>query len=528
MASDASGRERRERNPAKTETSETGSVARQARACTAAKHDLEPGLATRSERHRMISFAAWQTGSFVISGLLRLVAVGLVGRALQPETFGRLQYATSLYFYFCAVAEFGLVALGTRWIAQSPELAANHVRDISRSRLLMATAAYLLLAALAPWAGGSEQLFLVLYGVGLFLQAATLDWALRGLGRVDSVALVEVVRSAVYLASVGGLVSTPEHAVRVIVLQLGTQAAAAAALALLLRPRLRPAAPTQEKVLSSLRAAAPIAAGDIVASAYGQCDLVTLRWLGGVGEVGLYAPGLRMIQPFIQLVSVALLAWLPLLSVSAARSREGFARLMEDLLTTLAWLLVASALIGWIAGPVLLDALFGTGYAAGGTSFRLLIVSLGILAWRAPMSIAFIASGREWVYLAVISGSTLVKVIACAVLVRWGGAAGAAAGTVLAEICFAIGSALFLSSASPARLLRTCALPLLAGASAAVVYRLLLDLGTALAAGAAALLYACAGAVLLRGRVRRIEAARSSESKAQALTRSRSDRPTDA
>jgi O-antigen/teichoic acid export membrane protein len=455
-------------------------------------------LQESSDRYRLISFAAWQSGSFAVSGALRLVAVGVVGRALQPQTFGALQYATSLYYSFYALSEFGLVALGTRLVAQSPERATIHARVIGRARFVMATAAFVLLAGLSGWIAGPDRTFLILYGLGLFVQAAMLDWALRGLGRVNAVASVEMLRSLGYLFAVLALVRGPEHAVRVIVLQLGSVAASALVLRLMLGAR-RAAAQghaLDEPLASVIRAAAPIAAGDIVASVYGQCDLVALRWLGSAGDVGFYAPGMRMIQPLVQLISVALLGWLPVLTSAFGRSRDAFAALMADLEEALAWALVPATAAGWLLAPRLLQAFFGASYAPGQGSFQVLVAALGVLAWRAPLSVAFIATGREWAYLKVILGATVLKLAAAAALVPRLGPVGAAAAALVGDVGFAIASLLSVQTVAARILVRAVAGPAAATLLATAGFWGVEPAGRGLAWVVAAILYTAVAATL--------------------------------
>lgn len=468
--------------------------------------------AAPSERRRMLQFAAWQTGSFVISGVLRVLTVGLIARALLPPVFGALQYATSLAFYFYALAEFGLVALGTRRVARDPRSAGRHVADISKAKFFLASVSFLLLSGLARPLAGANWPYVLILGAAVFLGPIQIDWALRGLGRVDIVAIAEVLRSAVHLGAVALLVRTPEHAIRAVVLQVGSLAGVAISLFALLPRQLRRAresAPESSTpqvfggpsvgtgVLATVLAAAPIAAGDLVASVYGQCDLIALHWLGEPAAVGYYAPGLRMIGPFIQLISFALLAWLPILSGLASQPKK-FGEALVELQSLIAWVVVPATALGWLLAPTILRVLFGAEYAAGASSFQLLIVSLGVLAWRAPLSIAFIAAGREWNYLGVICGATVVKVVAATLLIPALGAPGAAAAAIAADVGFALGSSLWIRVVPASRLVRTWVAPLAVAGVGAVAVVLLRPLGLTAVLAGSALTYGGGAALMMR------------------------------
>ncbi len=427
------------------------------------------------DRRKLFSFAAWLGASFVVSGAVRLIAVGIVGRALGPETFGRLQYATSLYLYFFAFAEFGLVTLGTVRIAREPALARAYGRIIVTALLLMSAASLVVLLCLAPFIAPTESAFLMVYGVGLIVHALSLEWALRGLGRMGAVAVFEVVRSLSYLGAVVLLVSKPDHALRVVFLQVGAAALAAAGLALYYKRVTSPVAsgssvavepPDPGFARAAIAAAAPIAAGQIVAIFYGQCDLIALRWLASAAAVGYYAPGVRMLLPLNQLVSLALQAWLPVLASSYSASRERFSALLVELLEGLAWLIIPGGIAGWLMVPWLLELFFGAGYLPGAASFRGLVLAFGVLCIRSPLSMAFLAVSREWHYLGVTSLATVVRTASVMVLVPPLGVEGAALGVLLGELSFFVGSLSFLRVVGSGRLLVAYTGPAVSGCAA--------------------------------------------------------------
>jgi O-antigen/teichoic acid export membrane protein len=152
--------------------------------------------------------------------------------------------------------------------------------------------------------------------------------------------------------------------------------------------------------------------------------------------------------------------------------------------------MVPAAAAGWLLGPTLVRVFFGAEYEPAGEPFQLLLVSLAVLAWRAPLSMAFIASGREWTYLGVILAVTAVKTAACALLVPLAGTAGAAGAAIVAELAFAAGSVLCLRVVGAGSLVRPLFGPLLAGVAAAAAFLAVRNTGAGAAWAAALLTYA--------------------------------------
>jgi len=133
---------------------------------------------------------------------------------LSRPVFGDLALAFSYVVVFVSLGEFGVRHIGWRTIARYPDEAGMWAGKFLAAKsvpVAVATVVYLLAMPLL-WKSGSVDAVYLLYALGIPFNAATFDYALLGLDRMDLFARYSFVAFSLYLLGTVILVTRDERA----------------------------------------------------------------------------------------------------------------------------------------------------------------------------------------------------------------------------------------------------------------------------------------------------------------------------
>jgi O-antigen/teichoic acid export membrane protein len=387
----------------------------------------------RSEADDATRGSAVKLVAEVASRLLLAAVPFLLLRGLGAEEFGRY---TQLSVYALLAAEIG--ELGLSSLASRALVAGTHsLRALMRARagLSVLVAVVALAAALAlPGVDGVALAFLVawfaLSGWAEFLGVALRS---RGARRHEALLLLALrggglLAAAAALAAGGGLRGTA--------LALAASPLPALALgALLLRARPEPRPAVDHPPLRVLRASAPLGLHGALLLLSPRVEFLVLSWLAAATASGLFAADMLVIWPLAMVPTAVVAGAMPALTREALRGGGAARRRTAATLGALA----APAAVGLalVALP-LVAVLLGGGYASAdyasaASVLRILAVSIPAAFLNALVAGALIACGRPGFLPRLTAGRVALAFALAFVLVPWRGAAGAAAGLVLAE-----------------------------------------------------------------------------------------------
>ena len=360
----------------------------------------------------------------VASRLLGLGTTLLLARALGVSdfgAFGRLWYVALLV---AELAEFGLQATATRGL-----VAGTHsLRALTRARLL--TSGLVAGAALVALGAGATVLaplvlFFVLAGWGELFGVAL---RCRG-ARVEEALVLLALRggslagAAVALLAGAGLEGLAWS-------QAVSPVPALAVGAGLLARRPGPAVAAEPGVAAVLRGAVPLAVNGGLQMLSPRVELFVLSVLAGDRETGVFLAALRVLELLGMVPSAIAQGAMPALTREALQGGDG---VRQRTAGTMA-LAAAPAAVGLalVAGGVV-RLLYGDSYADAAVPLGLLALALLPLFMNALLSWALVARGRA-AWLPRLTALRVVAALGLALaLVPRMGAAGAAAGLVLAE-----------------------------------------------------------------------------------------------
>ena len=166
-----------------------------------------------------------------VSGLLVTILVSVyVRRAMGPEAIGQVSWAMAAVAYLSVLVSPGLLFVGQRRLAQSPETSQSVIAFVLTLQTLLACVAYafvLVAASLEP-RGPVVSVLLVIQGATLFATAWNTGWALQAHERMVAPSLAALAINVLQLPALMLLVHGPEdltlYAVLVVAFAFGTVA----------------------------------------------------------------------------------------------------------------------------------------------------------------------------------------------------------------------------------------------------------------------------------------------------------------
>ena len=320
--------------------------------------------------------------SYAASRLLTFVALVYIARRLGVQPFGQVNFALAIFTYSTLLTHFGLMTFGTREVARHPGQIQGQVTRILSLRMALTLASFLLLLVFTYLVTLDRQLkiLIVLFGFSLFPTAALMDWAFKGVERMNVVGVIEIVRAIPYLALILFCVKQPSQALRIPIFYfLSTALAALLGLALFRRDYgfLRP-----EVDLAfcrrAMRESLPLGFAFMLLQVYYLTDTVVLGFLRGDVYVGWYSAAYKSVAFVLAVGGLFFETTFPVISRYYQQASERLPWLLGSSLRFTLLLAIPMAAGGTVlAGPILIS-LYGPEYRAATIAFQLLIWAVAI------------------------------------------------------------------------------------------------------------------------------------------------------
>ena len=248
---------------------------------------------------RVFKNYAFLASSYAASRLLTFFPLVYIARRLGVQAFGQVNFALAILTYSTLLTHLGLMTFGTREVARHPGQIQRQVTNILSLRMALALASFLLLLVFTYLVTLDAQLkiLIVLFGFSLFPTAALLDWAFKGVERMNVVGVIEIVRAVPYLALILFWVKTPSQVLRIpIVFFLSTFLAALLGLVSFWRDygSLRPQVDLAFWK-RAMRESLPLGFAFILLQIYYLMDTVVLGFLRGAVFVGWYSAAYKSV-----------------------------------------------------------------------------------------------------------------------------------------------------------------------------------------------------------------------------------------
>jgi O-antigen/teichoic acid export membrane protein len=408
-------------------------------------------------------------------------------RQLSPESFGIFSLGTTLGFILAVATDFGIQLHVARAIARRPGAAAPLVAAWWRVRVWLAGSAVVIVAAAAAASPSRAT-----YAVPLTLFAASyacsalvefLYYVYRGLSRTDiessltlwhrGAMLVCALVTLAWTRDVAALAAAmllPAAATLLVSVRIARGLTATAASRDVLRYTQadtftpRPGFPASRNTavngdsscgdvpscLAQMRDVWPIGAGIVLSALYFRIDVFLVQYWSGTEAVGLYNAVFRLVDALRLFPAAAIAVALPTLCLGT--NLRPLARTAVPM--TLAAGLAAIAL--WAAAGWLIPLVYGARYDAAVPAFRILLLSLPLMALNMALTHQLVGWNRQGAYAIVCALALGVNLALNARLIPLFSIDGAAWATLGTEVfltggcAVALGASLTGGSVSPA------------------------------------------------------------------------------
>jgi len=373
-----------------------------------------------------------------------------LARILGVASFGVLEFAGSVLTYLLLIADGGLEMWGTREAANATDMPALAARIVP-IRLLLATISFVLLLAVLPLFPGYPGLraVLVIYGLTVFAQAASLKWLFMGQQSMSGVARGLVIGQAIFAATVVALVHSSAGLVWVPVLRLASDAVTTLYFARWFR-RVHgrfSLGMTWRGILTVLKPALTIGLSLAMGLLNYNFDAILLGFLRGATFVGWYNAAYKLILVGLSVAITYFTGLFPALSRLYVENLDEFRVLVRR--TTEFWLaFVVPLVVGgtFLADPVI-RFLYGAAYVNSAAPFRILVWSAALVILRWVYMDSLRATGHQALDVRGAVASACVNVGLNILLIPRFGMTGAASATAIADVVWFVMSYYYFRSA---------------------------------------------------------------------------------
>jgi O-antigen/teichoic acid export membrane protein len=342
----------------------------------------QPGGTANQTAMRVVRNYSFLAGSYAVSRLLTFLSLVYIARRVGVKSFGQVSFAYAIFMYSTLLTHLGLMTFGTREVARHPSQIRPHVSRILSLRMAFTSASFLLLLLFTYLVHLELELkiLIVLFGLSLFPTAALIDWAFKGVERMNVVGVIEIVRAVPYLVLVLFWVRTPSHVLRIpIFFLLSSVLGALLGLAVFWRdygslwPRV-----DLGFWKRAMEESLPLGLAFMLLQIYYLTDTVVLGFLRGDVLVGWYSAAYRMVAFILVLGGLFFETTFPVISRYYKDARERIPSLLSSSLRVTTLLVIPMAVGGTILAGPFLTGLYGPEYRAASVAFQLLIWAVAI------------------------------------------------------------------------------------------------------------------------------------------------------
>ena len=425
---------------------------------SAAHAPVPDRLASRSAKQAIIRNSIWLYGAEVTARTLTALLVIVVARRLGPVETGKYLYVASLVAIAGSVSDFGTTQYFIR--------AAVHVPSSARARLFWLVIGFriLLTVCLAAFLGlyasltadSETRALLLLAAASLPISAVpgVIAAVFRADERMGFEAIGRVLVAGLTLMAGAALILQGSGVVSLGV--VGILAAMAGLVYFIAVARRSvhlgwPAAIKLGELGGVARGAWPFFSVSILVVVYSRLDAIILQQLLGPKAVGEYGVTVRVMEVLFVVPGVLSTTIFPAIAKELGIRPEPVLRYGMRGVQILLFLSFPIALAGTIVGPALFTLVFGHGFDASGTAFRILVWTIMPVFASVVTSSIIAASRKPMVNTYLATGMVVISLVGNLILVPRYGISGAAAVRLVTELSGFAGGGLYIAARIVAR-----------------------------------------------------------------------------
>lgn len=414
-------------------------------------------------------------GAFFLTSAVGFVTTAFMARRLTAVGYGKIAFAQALLVYFSLIGDLGLSRFGIREVARlrEKEKIKQLVNNVLTLQLSLSAVAVLLMVlfSIASSRPHEDKVIIILYSTHIVFNGLLLDWAFKGLERMETVALSQIIGSLLGDSLILFLVRIRSDTYYVPLFYLAGLALKAIMLAALFMRDHGFIRFTFDRgfTVRALKSAIPLFFSFILIQVYYNLDTVMLGFMKSDQMVGLYSAAYRIIMVLIAVGALLHEVLFPLYSRFYKESPEKLKTVLNMSIKVYCTFAVPIAVGGILIAKPLIVLVFGQNYEQAARPFQILILTVAVIYISFTFGFAIMACDREKRYMVGVGLGAIVNIILNSILIPPYDMNGAAVATLASEMLVLI--YMFLNSRSITKidLLRHLPRPLVASGIMAAV-----------------------------------------------------------
>jgi PST family polysaccharide transporter len=332
------------------------------------------------------------------SKIVTFTAIAYLARVVGPTAYGYFEFSVSALFCAGLVIDQGLGSFGAREIAKAPQDSGELVWQIVNLRFLLASIATLglLFFALAFEHPPLLTVLLVIYAVDLMGMPLLLQWVFQGHDQMGTVALLQLIRQALFASVIFAFVHAPSQVWIVAVAEgAGIAGAVAYGLARYRQQFGRWLGTRLAFAWEVLRESAPIGFSQIfwVVRVYGAT--LVLGFIAVPSDVGYFGAAMRLFVALHAFIYLYFFNQLPSLTRAWQLRDSGLNALIALSLRRVAWLCLLIVPAWILTAPFVMTTVYGADFLAGAVVFQWLGVVFAMAWLNGHYRFGLIATGWQ-------------------------------------------------------------------------------------------------------------------------------------
>ena len=375
------------------------------------------------------------SGGKVLTSIATFFTTIYLARNLHPEGFGEISFALIIITYFILISNMGLNTLGVREVAKAHNQLKRWIENIIPLRIFLSIISYFCLLIFVFFIPKPLELkaLILLYGLSIFPMALFLDWAFKGIEKMEMVAIAQIIRVWFYLGLVLLLIKTPDDIMKVPILFFISFLSAVLFLWSLLRKGEFIPQIDLKFWKYILKEAFPMGFSFIMVQIYYNIDIVMIGFMKGSKDVGWYNAAYKIVLFIVGFASLFGQSIYPKLSQLSKKDLMSTKRFITATHKIALLAGLPTAIILFILGPKIIISVYGANYQPSIFAFQILVWSIFTVFCNIPFAYSLLAFGKQKYYMYAVSSGAGVNIILNFLLIPHFGIIGASITTMISE-----------------------------------------------------------------------------------------------
>lgn len=385
-------------------------------------------------------------GAELVCKVLTFAAYARLARILGPDGFGYIEWVGAVLLCTALIVDQGFSQYGAREIAKSPERAESLISEIVSARFILAIISYVIIVVIAflTQQGKIVQNLLLLYGISLFSLPLILTWVFQGNDKMQTVAIIQLIRQAVFALIVLAFIQNSSQIWYVAIAEIFAVSLAAGYSLWMTKRVFSLPIKVNFKISEQLfRDGIPIGLSQMfwVVKMFGATLIVGL--VATAEDTGYFAGALRIFIALHTFVWLYYFNLMPSMSRAWQQGSDKFSELIKNSFRVVVPLSLVGG-IGWIlVSPLVMTIVYGQDFSRGSGALQWMAGACVAAAISGHYRFGLIAAGYQNKEMITAAIGALTALIFIPIGYLKGGVSGAAAALCLAEVLVLLSSWVF-------------------------------------------------------------------------------------